>query len=254
MAGNFGEIGMGALGGAGAGAAIGSVIPGVGTLIGAGVGAIIGGIGASKKAGARDEALERVEGLPSFDPLQLNFLDQLQREKRSIDSGFTTDFQIAKDLNKSALAGGLSVAGSVASTNPALALSMIQQSQAGFSTGINQALGTISQKSLGLTQSIGGMINKVSQRKLDVETYKTAQQLGIATDALQTSNVNAGQFAASLPQYIGDIGQGAQQLGGFFGDLGRQNTAPGAPISNNFDTIMQNLGNKQVSPALSLPF
>lgn len=245
MAGNFGEIGMGALGGAGTGATIGSVAGPWGTAIGAGIGAIVGGIGAGKKAGAQDAALERVEGLPAFDPLQLNFLDQLRREKRSIESGFTTDFQVAKDLNRTALAGGMSVAESVASTNPALALSMIQGSTAGFSTGVNQALGTISQRSLGLTQSIGGMINQISQRKLDVETYKTAQQLGIATDALQVSNVNKAQFAARLPQYAGQVGQGIKDIGSIF---------PNRVQGDIINPIPTREGDIPVEPWMTQPF
>lgn len=44
---NAGEIGGGALKGAGIGAAIGSIVPGVGTAIGAGVGAAIGGVGSA---------------------------------------------------------------------------------------------------------------------------------------------------------------------------------------------------------------
>jgi len=43
---NFGEVFGGVSSGAGAGAAIGSIFPGAGTLIGAGVGALAGGIGA----------------------------------------------------------------------------------------------------------------------------------------------------------------------------------------------------------------
>lgn len=45
------EIGMGALSGASAGAMIGSVIPGVGTLIGAGIGGIVGAIGTTLNEG-----------------------------------------------------------------------------------------------------------------------------------------------------------------------------------------------------------
>ena len=214
MADNFGTVGMGVLGGAGAGAALGSAIfPGVGTAIGAGLGAVIGGISAGRKISARDEALERLEDIPAFDPMQLDFLDRLKREKRAVESGFTTDFQVATDLNKEVLAGGQSVARDVAATNPALAMAIMEKSSQQFGTGINKALGTISTRGLGLTHSIGELINSISQRKLDIEVLKTTQQLGLATDVLQTSNVNAAQFGARLPQHVGDIGEGSGQIG-----------------------------------------
>jgi len=207
MPSDAGTIGMGVLGGAGKGAAIGSIFGPAGTAVGAGIGAVVGGIGAGNKVGARNDALDRVENIPMFDPMQLNFLDTLNREKRAVESGFTTDFQVAKDLNQKSLAGGLSVAESVAATNPALALSMIDTSSKNYSTGVNQALGTISTRSQGYTSSIGQLINMIAQRKLDVETYKTSQQLGLATDDLQTSNVNNAQFAGRLPQYMDAIGE-----------------------------------------------
>lgn len=259
MAGDFGTIGMGALGGAGTGAALGTAIfPGIGTAIGAVGGALIGGIGANNKVNARDAAADRIEALPQYDPMQLNFLDKLQREKRSIESGFTTDFQVAKGLNQEALAGGLSVAGSVASTNPALALSMMGQANRGYNTGINQALGTISTRSGGYTQSIGQLINSVSQRNLDLQTYKATQQMGLASSDLQTSNTNNAQFAARLPQYTGEIGKGLGQLGGalggIFGGGGPVGNGPQGINNPGFNQTMNALSATQVAPALSLPY
>lgn len=216
------EVFMGALGGAGMGAQLGSVVGPWGTAAGAVIGAVAGGIGSANKVQAQEEALERLEGIPLYDPMQIAFRDQLLAEKRSIESGFTTDFQVAKDLNKEALAGGLSVAESVGESNPALAFSLSRQAGREFNTGINQALGTISTRSLGLTQSIGEQINRISQRALDLDVLKTSQQLGIATDALQTNQTNAAQFAATLPQYAGEIGDGFQQIGGAVGKVGSQ--------------------------------
>ena len=209
---DFGTKAQGVLGGAGTGAAIGSMFGTIGTGVGAIAGGIIGGISTANNLNERDEALDRMEALPSFDPMQLDFLDLLKREKRSVESGFTTDFQVAKDLNKEVLAGGMSVAQNVAQTNPALALSIIDKSGKNYNTGINQSLGTISTRSMGYMSSMGELINTIAQRKLDVETYKTAQQLGLATDALRTSNINAAQFAARLPQYADNFGTAYDQI------------------------------------------
>lgn len=250
---DLGMTGTGILGGAAMGAQLGSIAGPWGTAIGAVGGAVIGGVSSASKQNAQDEALDRLNAIPSYDPMQLDFLDQLKREKRSVESGFTTDFQVAKDLNKEALAGGLSVAEKVGATNPALAMSLSRQATSGYSTGINQALGTISTRGLGLTASMGDMINRVSQRKLDLEMAKTSQQLGIATDALQTNQTNMSQFAASLPGMADDIRGGFGQIGstlfnrthgGFVGDA----------IPQSFANNMSALGQAQVAPALSLPY
>lgn len=218
---DLGTVGAGVLGGASMGAQLGSIAGPWGTAIGAVGGAIVGGVTSSNKQNAQDSALDRLEGIPSYDPMQLGFLDQLKKEKRAVESGFTTDFQVARDLNKEALAGGLSVAESVGATNPALAMSMSRQATRQYSTGINQALGTISTRGLGLTNSMGEMINKIAQRKLDLEMVKTSQQLGIATDALQTNQANMSQFAAKLPEQAGSISSAFGQIGSQVGELKR---------------------------------
>lgn len=244
----------GILGGAGQGAAMGSVAGPWGTAIGAVAGAVVGGVSASKKQGAQDDALERLEAIPSFDPMQLDFLDQLKREKRSVESGFTTDFQVAKDLNQKMTAGGLSVAESVGKTNPALAFSLGRQATAQGTTGINQALGTISSRGLGLTTSMGELINRIAQRKLDLEMVKTSQQLGIATDALQTNQTNANQFMAKLPEYADDFKAVGGQIGASLFNRQAGADLSGAALTPNFTNQMTALANNQVSPALSLPY
>jgi len=213
MASTVGSGALGGLGGAGAGAgigaAIGSVVPGVGTLIGAGIGAIIGG-GAGVGAGVgfankQNDALDRMEALPGFDPMQLDFLDQVRREKRSIESGLTTDFQVASSLNEKAYAGGLSVSESVARTNPALGLAFASQSGRMYDEGTNKALGTISTRSPQYTQAIGGLIDSISQRKLDVESYKMSQNLGLAISDRKAFNENMMNFAAQIPGTVAGL-------------------------------------------------
>jgi hypothetical protein len=244
-----GEMLTGILGGAGTGATVGSVAGPWGTAIGAIGGAIAGGISTGKQLSARDDAMERLEALPMYDPMQLGFLDQLKREKRAVESGYTTDFQVAKDLQKEAMAGGLSVAESVGEVNPALAISMVKGVSQGFSSGVNKSLGTIATKGMGYTQSIGELINLISQRALDVESHKVMQELGLATSDLQTSQTNAAQFAARLPQYADDFSTVAGQIGGWGGGSGATITGPG--ISPQFASTMEKKAIGQVSPAVN---
>lgn len=201
MADVVGSTAFGSLGGAAAGALIGSAIfPGVGTVLGAAIGGgVLGGIAGNRLAKDENKARERMEALPSFDPMQLEFLDQLKREKRSIDSGFSTDFQVAAGLNEKAYAGGISVAESVARTNPALGLAYMDQASNNFDLGTNKALGTIATRSSAYTQAISALIDSISQRKLDIETYKVSQDLGMAISNRKAFNENMMNFAAQIP-------------------------------------------------------
>jgi hypothetical protein len=206
MASELGSAGLGILGGAGTGAAIGTaIVPGVGTAAGAIIGGVIGGISGASVASNKNKALDRMEAIPGYDPMQIEFLDTLKREKRSIDSGFTTDFQVAKDLNKEMLAGGVSVGQAVGRTNPAYGLQFLNQSMRRYSTGVNQALGTISQRSGMYTQAIGGLIDSIAKRKLDVESYKMAQELGMAMSDMKVFNENMMGSIADLPATVSGI-------------------------------------------------
>ena len=85
----------------------------------------------------------------------LDFKDQLRREKRAVESGFSTEFQVSRDLIGQAEAGG-NVCGQQedSGTNPALALMLMNQvSWSGLMS--NKALGTISTRVWG-TQMLGG--------------------------------------------------------------------------------------------------
>lgn len=237
------SIATGAMGGAAMGAQIGSVAGPWGTAAGAVVGAVAGGISTANKQNAQQEGLDRLESIPTFDPMQLDFLDQLNREKRSVESGFTTDFQVAKDLNKEALAGGQSVAEAVGASNPTLAFSLGRNSAREFNTGVNQALGTVSSRGMQLTTSMGELINRIAQRKLDLEMVKTSQQLGIATDELQTNQTNANQFMTKLPGVVDEL---VNELGPRISDWKvERGTKPNpialpassAPIGGVYDTI-----------------
>jgi len=182
----------GALGGMGVGASIGTaLLPGIGTVLGALGGSIIGGISGAGKAKAVNDAMASIQAIPPVDPNQLEFKDQLYREKKAVESGFTTDFQVARDLIGQSEAGGLSVASELAQTNPALALMMMNQVGQGADTAVNKALGTISTRSMGYTQMIGDLINQMAQRKLDVNLFKSQVEMGQSTKEMQDFNANS---------------------------------------------------------------
>lgn len=183
---------LGGLGGGAAGAAIGTaLLPGIGTVVGALGGAILGGMGGAKKQKAVDNAMASIEAIPGVDPNMVGFKDQLIREKRAVESGFSTDFQVARDIIGQSEAGGMSVAAELAMTNPALALMMMNQvsNQADVST--NKALGTIATKSMGYTQMLSDLVEKISQRKIDVEMMKAEYKMGTAITAKKDFNANA---------------------------------------------------------------
>jgi hypothetical protein len=183
----------GVLGGLGTGASIGSsILPGIGTGVGAVIGAVVGGISGNSKGKAMDEALNELNLIPPVDPNMVAFKDQLFREKKAVESGFTTDFQVARDIIGQSQAGGMSVAAEMALTNPALALLTMGQVTQGADASINKALGTIGTRSMGYTAQIGDLVDKISQRELQVGMMKVTQGMGMATKELSDSNANAG--------------------------------------------------------------
>jgi len=212
---------QGGLGGAGTGAMIGSAIPGVGTVVGALVGGTIGAFSGASKAGAQKDSLAALNAIPNVDPNQTIFKDQLYREKKAVESGFTTDFQVARDIIGKSEAGGMSVASEMAQTNPALALMMMDQVGKGTDTAVNKALGTIGTKGFGYTQMISDIIDKMSQRKIQVDLLKTQSGLAISTKGMQdfNANANAGMMKLMDPSVIGGIKglftPGINNTGGF---------------------------------------
>lgn len=197
---------QGILGGAGVGAGMGTAIGGpIGTGIGAVLGGIVGGISGNSKSKAQAESLAALNAIPAVDPNQTMFKDQLYREKKAVESGFTTDFQVARDIIGKSEAGGMSVASEMAQTNPALALMMMDQVGKGTDTAVNKALGTIGTKGFGYTQMIGDIIDKMSQRKIQVDLLKTQSGLAISTKGMQdfNANANAGMMKLMDPSVIG---------------------------------------------------
>ena len=186
----FGSTMTGMLGGAGTGASIGtSILPGVGTAVGAGVGAIIGGISGASAAKDVGAAMERVEDIPSVDPTETAFLDELRREKRLVEAGLTPEFQVGKDLMLQAQASATNVA--TRFNNPATALMFLENINRGFGTNVNKLIATIGSQRSGYLDAIGELTSRIAQRKLDVEMYKTTQGLGMATQSFADQRMNA---------------------------------------------------------------
>jgi hypothetical protein len=211
---------QGVLGGAGIGAEMGSALGPAGTLVGGGVGAIIGGITGKQKFQDQKQALANLYAVPNVDPNQFMFKDQLMREKKAVDSGFTTDFQVARDIIGQSEAGGMSVAAELARTNPALALISMSQIGQGVDNSVNKALGTISTRSMGYTQMISDLIDKMANRTLQMQLLKSQIGLGIATKRLQDFNANANAGMMKLMDPI---------------------------VKNNIMSVFSGLGNKDTS-------
>jgi hypothetical protein len=183
---------QGMLGGVGTGAAMGTMLGGpVGTGIGAILGGTLGALSGIKKASEQNDALAQFNAIPNVDPNQIMFRDQLYREKKAVESGFSTDFQVARDIIGKSEAGGMSVAAEMARTNPALALMMMNQVGQGADTSVNKALGTIGTKGMQYTSIIGDLINQMAQRKINVDIMKASQRMTMATKGMQDFNANA---------------------------------------------------------------
>lgn len=214
----------GAISGGVTGASIGtSILPGVGTVLGGLLGATIGGIGGSQAERQKTEARERLEAIPGVDPTMVAFADELGRERKAIRSGFTTEFQVGKGLFEQANAGAMSVAAEVARDNPALALTMLQGSNAGFSTNINKLLGTTAAKDTAYLSTLTNLMGDISQRELDVEMFKTSQGMAEAVASEKDINQN---FLSSIMQIPGVIDKGFPGLDSLFSGGGGASATP----------------------------
>ena len=201
---------VGGLGGMSAGATIGAElgtlipIPGLGTALGAVAGAALGAIAGGKKQKAVDAAMAGLMAIPNVDPNQVNFKDQLMREKKMVQSGFSTDFQVARDIRGQSEAGGMSVAAEMAKSNPALALMSMDQIGKNADNSVNKALGTISTRGMGYTQMIGDLIDNMGKRKTQINIMKATQGMATATQNMQdfNANSNAGMMKLMSPSVI----------------------------------------------------
>jgi hypothetical protein len=140
------------------------------------------------------------------------------REKKMVQSGFSTDFQVARDIIGQSEAGGMSVAAEMAKTNPAMALTAMNQVSNQADMSMNKSLGTLATQSMGYTQMISDTIDKIAQRKIEVDLLKAQEQLTVA-------NVNKKDFNANAMAALMKFGPSAlKNIPGMFGG-----SNPGSP-------------------------
>jgi len=176
-------------------------------IMGSVVGMVLSYIEQDLAKGAAEKSLNEFDAaFRNVDPDQLKFKDQLLREKRAVQSGFSTDFKVARDIISQSEAGGMSVASELARTNPALALMTMNQVSSQANTSVNQALGTIATQNMGYTQMLSDLIDKIAQRKLDVDVTKAFQRLGMETQIQKDTNENVMGLIGQLTGGIGSIG------------------------------------------------
>jgi len=176
-------------------------------IMGSVVGMVLSYIEQDLAKGAAEKSLNEFDAaFRNVDPDQLKFKDQLLREKRAVQSGFSTDFKVARDIISQSEAGGMSVASELARTNPALALMTMNQVSSQANTSVNQALGTIATQNMGYTQMLSDLIDKIAQRKLDVDVTKASQRLGMETQIQKDTNENVMGLIGQLTGGIGSIG------------------------------------------------
>ena len=198
----------GIFGGAGVGAQIGSTIaPGPGTAIGAGIGALVGGIQGNQREKALDSALAGINAIPAIDPTMTEFASQVERERRAVQSGLTTEFQAGRDMLERTTSGATNLVGQVYAQNPALMLSSLSRIQNQGAMQANQMLGIVGQNQMKYSDMLRDTLNRISQRALDVNMHKAQQRLGVATQNQSDFNKNMLAGAMMLPGVIGEAGK-----------------------------------------------
>lgn len=239
MAIDWGNLGQGALGGAGSGAALGSAFPGIGTAVGAVGGGVLGGLGSL--FGQSDEFKQ----LPTQNPQQQQALSQLLGNLQQ-QGGPGGNYQKAQDY-----------LGQLLSRDPQaydrFAAPYLQQFQSqiipmiaerfatqgggmgGASSGFSQQLG---QAGAGLQSNLAGLFANLQQNAAGQATnqYNQLANQGLGTNPFENLFIRGntgvgGAVAGGLAQGLGQYGGSSlmQQLVSHLSGM-NQNKATGTDV------------------------
>lgn len=202
---------LGALGGAGTGATLGSAIfPGIGTAIGALGGGILGLIQGKKISNEAEGAQNAWDNIPLVDPASSRITDELRRRRRAVESGLTTDVTAGRHAIDRATASGIGVTEQLYGHSPVLGLSMAQRLLRGAGDQTQQLLGISGQKEGQYTQMLINHLNQISQRKLDLQTHGAQMRIADATQRTKDFREMSLAGIAMLPELMGDFGGGSE--------------------------------------------
>lgn len=207
---------LGAIGG-GAGAAGGaSLLGGLGG--GAGSAIASGALGAGQLIqGLRQK--KKAEGLtpPPVDPQVQAMLDEINRKRKSIETGsaFQTGIREVEQLGASTMEGLKGVTGG----NVGGTIAAFMKAQRGTGTNINKVLGQADQMNQYFTGLATDLTNRIAQRKLDLRMY---DKVGALAEAAQSKKEG---FANILGTVAGNVplgGGGGGGLNDILGMIGRR--------------------------------
>lgn len=194
MANGVGQAGvMGAISGAGKGAQLGSIIPGIGTAGGAAAGALFGGISA---AVGQNKAVKS-QDIPFVDPMDVKRRSELEQVRKSLSVGTDPATQLGIQTSESIARGAQnpivrSTGGDIGATMEGL-LKTGQNAQ----VGANQAIAEGQQRIPYFDSAYGTMVDAINQRKLELALLSRSQRTAESAQARTDNNVSANAILAT---------------------------------------------------------
>jgi len=178
---------MGLLSGAGQGAQLGSIIPGVGTAVGAAGGAILGGLGAA----LGQNRASKSQDIPYVDPMDVKRRAELEQVRKSLSVGTDPATQLGIQTAQSIARGAQnpivrSTGGDVSATMQGLL-----GTQKNAQSGANQAIAEGQQRIPYFDNAYGTMVDAIGQRRLELALLNRAQRTAESAQARTDNNVSA---------------------------------------------------------------
>ena len=196
------------------GAALGSIIPGAGTALGASIGA---GIGGSIEGIAKERKAKNLLPPPN-DYMEANFLGELDRMRKSFDTGsaYTSQLRELRNIQAATNQGIISAAGG----QTGAAITGLARTSASMGDAYGKIAAEGEKRMDMYNQMYGSLLGSMAQRRAELQLMQYGQQKQQSAE-LRKSGLNTLMQLASLgikiPGGGGGIGgdQGAEE-----GDFG----------------------------------
>ena len=226
-------------------------------LIGTGAtvagGAIGGPAGAAIGAGVGQLVTSQMDSgtvapiVPTYDPMQLEMLDELERKKRSIEMGTSVEFQTARELIQRSEATVVDRVAGITGGDVSGAVAAMERINQATGANIGKIVAQSGQMAAPYVQAIADLNNKIAQRKLELSLAANAQALASAEQMRSDKNQSLMNVLTSAT-FISSLGKGGKWL---VDNAGQVASAPGyetegpatVPVSPNVFSTGTNIVN-----------
>lgn len=213
---------IGGVTGAASGAAMGSAAGPWGTAAGALVGGIGGALSAPKKV--------NVPQVPLIDYEQLKLKQDLERKRKAVNAGVSTEMATATGLINSASAAALESVSNVTGGDVGSALAGMESVNRASGSNVNALLATMTAQDQNYATLIGDSVNQMATRRASLELMdrNRAMSQNDKTDSTQNQDIMS---TLGSPAVMSMIAGAAQKGGGLLSSLMSKSPAATAGVT-----------------------